>query len=212
MDPPYSLAKADRGSFLSSLGSGEKKHFNSCSSSERPSKPESQQNRTEHLNRANAPGRRAAARGTCTRPTPANLYGSHRPTAFGAQPPEGRPCRHPQGRRAQGRRDAAWDARSTAATPAASEGRTAPSPWASAFLAVTFHLTRCLRPRSLHLLFKALTIITKDRVSPGGGSLLPSESTQLGKQTGQGSSEREHHPQHVAQPCLLSCTFFIDSK
>ena len=97
MDPPYSLAKADRGSFLSSLGSGEKKHFNSCSLSEHPYKPEVQQKQNTSTEQTH-PRRRTTARCICTRLILLSTFmGPADPLLLGAQSPEGRPCSPPTG-------------------------------------------------------------------------------------------------------------------
>ena len=182
---PYSLAKADRGSFLSSLGSGEKKHFNSCSLSEHPSKPEIQQN-TCTLGGGQQPEASARVWFLCQL-----LWVPQTPCCRGLSRLKGGPvtthreavCRASATR--PGTLGVQWPRRQRA------RAATAPSPWASAFLVATFHLTQRLCPWSLHLLFKALTIITKDGANPGEGSLLPSESTQLGRQIRQKSSKQD---------------------
>ena len=77
-------------------------------------------NPTEHMH----PRRRTTARGICTGLIPLSTFmGPTDPLLSGAQPPEGRPCHHPQGSRVQGQRNAARDTRGAVAAPAACKSR-----------------------------------------------------------------------------------------
>ena len=159
------------------------------------------------------PRRRTTARGICTHLIPLSTFtGPTDPLLSGAQPLKGGPVT--THREAVYRASATWPGTLGVQRPRRQRARaaTAPSPWASGFLVVTFHLTQRLCPQSLHLLFKALSIITKDGANPGAGSLLPSESTQLGRQIRQKSSKQEHRPQRVSKSLLLSCTLLTDCK